>query len=670
MHESSKAEKWILKKYITDSKLSTSLALIRAMMESIWGNDAPRIVQNYTDHGEEHCKRVAGFVEKLLLANPSAKFSQQEIYLLLAGVYLHDIGMQCDVVKYNEVKIKAEELKAKFDVKFTAKTANDYSPIEQAEIRNNHHYLSAAWIDYLYEENDPSLSNAIKSVPDYLIDDLIDICKFHSNLSINDCPDSFNHNPNNRKKLISALLRLADELDISSTRINLNTVMIFNLNPDNSVFWWLHNYTEVIFITSNTINLTVRLNPEDFERYNTFISKAYISDFKKKNQPVLDVLVGQKIPIVISDKSEVVSDRRVKKFPLEITAVLDKKKEISGRYDISKNFTSSANEKIEDSNFLENFRHPEIPKTLTNPLTGPRTKNENFPRAVIFSALSVKYNAVRDHLKCLEEDKHPQGTIYERGIFSYNNRSLKNTEADKPSGEIDIPKIYTSPSTGMEFVLILAGKFVMGSPDSEVSRFDSEDPIHEVTIKNSYYIGKYPITQKHWEKVMGNNPSRFKNEDRPVEYVSWDEVQEFIKKLNEKEFTGKYRLPLEAEWEYACRADTQTRFYFGDDESELKEYAWYTENSDIKTHPVGQKKPNQWGLYDMHGNVWEWVQDRWHDNYQGAPNDGNAWEDIFSRVSRGGGWRDGAGSCRSAVRYDRAPSNRVPRLGFRILREI
>src|SRR5665647_593983 len=324
MHEYSKTEKLIIKKYISDPKLSTSLVLIRATMEAIWGNDAPRIVQNYTDHGEEHSERVAGFAEKLLRVNLSAKFSQHEIYLLLAGIYLHDIGMQCDVVKYPKIKEKAEDLGAKFNEAFTAKETNDYSQKEQNEIRKNHHYLSAAWIDNLYEENDPSLSYAIKSVPDYLIDDLIDICKFHSQLSINDCPDSFNHDPNNRKKMIAALLRFADELDICSTRVNLETVIIFNLNPDNSVYWWLHNYTKVIFTNPNTISLTVRLHPEDFELYSTFISKDYISSFKNKNQPVLDVLVGQKIPIVISNKSKVVSDKRIKKFPLEITAVLDK----------------------------------------------------------------------------------------------------------------------------------------------------------------------------------------------------------------------------------------------------------------------------------------------------------------------------------------------------------
>ena len=122
---------------------------------------------------------------------------------------------------------------------------------------------------------------------------------------------------------------------------------------------------------------------------------------------------------------------------------------------------------------------------------------------------------------------------------------------------------------------------------------------------------------------MGDNPSHVKGDDLPVERVSWDDVQEFIRKLNKKEGTDKYRLPSEAEWEYACRAGATTRYSFGDSESKLGDYAWYHENSGDKTHPVGKKKPNPYGLYDMHGNVWERVQDERH-SYDGAPNDGSA----------------------------------------------
>jgi formylglycine-generating enzyme required for sulfatase activity len=223
----------------------------------------------------------------------------------------------------------------------------------------------------------------------------------------------------------------------------------------------------------------------------------------------------------------------------------------------------------------------------------------------------------------------------------------------------------------MEFVLIPAGKFDMGSPSDEEGRYENEGLVHHVNIEKAFCMGRYEVTQKQWRAIMGDNPSYFKgDDDLPVEQVSWDDVQDFIKKLNEKEGIDTYRLPSEAEWEYACRAGTTTRYSFGDSESNLGDYAWYKGNSGDKTHPVGQKKPNSLGLHDMHGNVWEWVQDCWHFDYNGAPTDGSAWEGGgASRVFRGGCWDRSAGFCRSAYRYPRGPRDRGNTLGFRLLRE-
>ena len=220
-------------------------------------------------------------------------------------------------------------------------------------------------------------------------------------------------------------------------------------------------------------------------------------------------------------------------------------------------------------------------------------------------------------------------------------------------------------SIGMEFVLIPAGEFLMGSNNG----LDSEKPVHRVRISKAFYLGKYEVTQGEWQAVMGNNPSRFRGAvNLPVEQVSWDEVQAFIRTLNEREGGARYRLPTEAEWEYAARAGSTTAYSFGDHPGQLGDYAWYGNNGGGQTHPVGQKKPNSWGLYDMYGNVWEWVQD-WYGAYRAdAVTDPSGPPSGSARVIRGGGWFPGAGDCRSAVRNFAGPGDRRGYLGFRLLR--
>ena len=221
-------------------------------------------------------------------------------------------------------------------------------------------------------------------------------------------------------------------------------------------------------------------------------------------------------------------------------------------------------------------------------------------------------------------------------------------------------------SIGMEFVLIPSGTFKMGSSNGE----SDEKPIHSVTISEAFYMGKYEVTQKEWKAVMGDNPSRFKGDKLPVEQVSWNDIQEFIKKLNQKEGGTKYRLPTEAEWEYAARAGSNSKWSFGDNESQLGNYAWYGSNSNSQTHPVGQKKPNKYGLYDVHGNVWEWVQD-WYDSnyYSSSPKTDSKGPSSGSyRVFRGGSWDYSAVSARSAYRYITGPVSRRGIIGFRLVR--
>ena len=216
-----------------------------------------------------------------------------------------------------------------------------------------------------------------------------------------------------------------------------------------------------------------------------------------------------------------------------------------------------------------------------------------------------------------------------------------------------------------EMVAIPSGSFDMGSNDDT-----TEKPMHRVSLR-AFFMGKTEITQGQWKAVMGNNPSKFSNcgDNCPVEFVSWDEAQEFTKRLSQK--TGKtYRLPSEAEWEYAARSGSQSKFSFGDNENDLGRYAWFTGNSSSQTHPVGEKQPNAFGLFDMHGNVWEWTQDCWNENYVGAPNDSSAWTqgDCSRRVLRGGSRFNSPQNLRSASRDWFATAGRSNSNGFRVAR--
>jgi len=222
-------------------------------------------------------------------------------------------------------------------------------------------------------------------------------------------------------------------------------------------------------------------------------------------------------------------------------------------------------------------------------------------------------------------------------------------------------------SIGMEFVLLQAGEFQMGASDGA----KDEQPVHTVRISKPFYLGQYEVTQAQWQAVMGNNPSRFTGDPaRPVENVSWEDVQEFIRRLNTKESGVTYRLPTEAEWEYAARAGTKRAYSFGNDKSQLSQYAWYGDTSGSQTHPGGKLKPNAWGLYDMHGNVWEWVQDWYWPYTADAAVDPAGPSSGSSRVLRGGGWDRGASYCRSAYRGGAAPGDRRTARGFRLLRMV
>ncbi len=228
----------------------------------------------------------------------------------------------------------------------------------------------------------------------------------------------------------------------------------------------------------------------------------------------------------------------------------------------------------------------------------------------------------------------------------------------------------TQTFDGIEFQWCPPGTYMMGSPSNETDR-EADETRHAVTITFGFWLGKYEVTQAQWKAVMGHNPSKFSYFDNPVEQVSWDDVQDFIDALNgAKGVAALYRLPTESEWEYACRAGTTSRFYWGDDPSytAIDDYAWYSGNSASATHVVGGKMPNLWGLYDMSGNVYEWCQDRYGDYPVGGVTDPQGPGTGNTRVVRGGSWEASSESCRSANRESLVPANTSSDLGFRLVR--
>lgn len=235
----------------------------------------------------------------------------------------------------------------------------------------------------------------------------------------------------------------------------------------------------------------------------------------------------------------------------------------------------------------------------------------------------------------------------------------------------------TRPTPGPRYVWLPAGQFTMGSPATEVGRSADEGPQTQVTLRRGFFMGRYEVTQGEYLSVVGSNPSYFTGDtNRPVEQVNWTEATNYCALLTARERTAgrlpagwAYRLPTEAEWEYASRAGSTNRFSYGDDPgyTQLGNYAWYTDNSGNATHPVGGKQPNRWGLFDMSGNVWEWCSD-WYGAYPGGSvTDPRGAPSGSYRVLRGGGWGTSAYACRSAQRNFYDPAARYYVIGFRVV---
>ena len=347
--------------------------------------------------------------------------------------------------------------------------------------------------------------------------------------------------------------------------------------------------------------------------------------------------------------------------------------------------------------------YPEIVTALNTKLPNQSFKNKT--ELINWLIIQIKQRKVDKPLtKDREEDLRQAGATEAliNAIRANSPPISTPTPTPKPTPTIKptpTPKTTPTPtstrkskeiknSIGMEFVLVPSGSFMMGASENEKDGNQTERPQHRVSFDYDFYVGKYEVTIGEWKKIMGDLPegmktnldAKFKeNDSQPVVRISWNDAKDFIARLNAKNDAYKYRLPSEAEWEYAARAGTQTRFYWGDDLkfTSLCQYANVKDYSDckdnyVRTAPVGKYAPNAFGLYDMTGNVWEWCEDIWNESYNNLPSDGSAnlaIGDSNRRVQRGGSWADAPKFTRIAARGADAPTDRNDEDGFRIIAE-
>ena len=364
-------------------------------------------------------------------------------------------------------------------------------------------------------------------------------------------------------------------------------------------------------------------------------------------RPVAQLFAGAVFALLLSSCGSGGSQSASKAFASKIYSTMDRKEEIR----------IISGTEIEFSKHEGNF-------------VGSYTREGNKIR-VVFEVLGTKHS---DYF--IETDDgltaEETGKVYlsEAGFKKIEMKAEEDNQAAKTQFASLAKEMNLDLGNGykMELVLIPSGKLMMGSPVGEEGRKINEGPQHEVMITKPFYIGKYEVPQEQYEAVMGQNPSHFKGSKNPVDSVSWDDAQAFCKKLT-NQAKQTVRLPTEAEWEYSCRAGTKTIYYSGDTYKDLDRVAWYDANSKGTTHPVGQKDANKFGLYDMHGNVWQWCQDWYAEDYYGKSEAENPQGPAqgAEHLLRGGSWLNVPMFCRSAERYGYNPDDRNKDIGFRVV---
>lgn len=683
MAEPTSAEKQLLR-LVKDPDLVRSLAEIRAASEAIWSADAPRIIRDFTDHGIAHSQRLSERAVQLLSANTGDPLTSQEAYLVLAGIYLHDIGMQCDVIHHPDVKARAEELGAEFSVEFTAPTASTYQIEEQKAIRTNHHYLAAAWIECArLLDSETTLGPAARSIPATRVGDVMDVCKYHARLPIGECPGTFAIGGIGRKQLVAALVRFADELDVDVHRVSIQTVRAFRLDPANAVYWWLHNNTTVSFPSRAVVQLTVCLEPEDFRRLENTVRDVFIDGFKRKNEGVLTVLAMCDVPVVISSRSGVMAHRFTTRLPPEIIEAFEAMRQeprlqkvnvallyqvymdpwLDGEGQKARTLRTSGDRRLfagelamemlrTDESAIHYSRFPErilahfglegtgqtdhfeTDVRTANFLTRDSVGYYRFVRKYFMEFLA----GTRLHRLMREDSAAVNGPVL---INEEVRGFLRDLFALQPKSEPDAP---CQPPPG--FVWVPPGDLVTGGhrgPPLQVCRLDAGFFACLKPVTNSQYARfvremRYPPP---WYWRGPDAPAGYAS--HPVVYVSWDDADAYAT------WVGG-RLPTELEWEKAARGYDGREYPWGE---------WEAGRCNLgnDTTCVGRFSPDgdsPYGLQDVAGQVWEWTVSR-------------AEEGSRNMVLRGGSFGLGRDHSQCGVRREATPTHRWPNYGFRVV---
>ncbi len=324
-----------LRDTVADSHLRASLNAIRYAVEYIW-TTPPHPVPYHSNHGADHYKRMIALANRLLAINDGRALSSHETYLLLAGIYLHDIGIRCNLFALPGVRERAEKMGANFGNAFaaatrsrsigastsTSSTGSLYTIEQQQAILKNHHYLSAAWIDHASHTGETDLGPAIMTIPRDLVEDLLDICKHYTHRPIKDCPLNFRFDPNGRKQLIAALLRFIHELDLEVRHNSFKRIRTYSFNLGNDTYWWFHQRARLHFVTPTMVRLTLSLHPDDEQRYGHSVYHAFINEFHSRNVITLNILATNGIPIQIDPDSGLTVNPHEERLPDDVVHAL------------------------------------------------------------------------------------------------------------------------------------------------------------------------------------------------------------------------------------------------------------------------------------------------------------------------------------------------------------